>query len=171
MPFVELKPGKGETVRMSQRKTGAIMLGFSAGVAERNRLGAGVKVRVLADLESKPRVLRLIVDPKGAFGVKPARGGAAFVQVGRLPGLEHVRFEKCEVEWEEDEDGDKRHMIDITLPTMLQASDLPQSKPAGALPAYGATHVVREQAKVQAAKPLDELDMKPVPRLAPSGRR
>ncbi len=124
---------------------GTILVSFSAVVAARNKLISTGHVRILADLDSKPRVIRIIVDKAGAFGVRKTRGDAAVVVLGKLSGLEKVRFEKTDVEWEEDEDGSGNLMIDVILPNDFQPTDLPQSAGAGR-PAAG-TSLVADKGK------------------------
>lgn len=122
MPFVEMQPGKAgaEFVRMSQMRGGHVVVSMSALVAKRNGLDKGSKCRVLADLDARPRLLRIVVDKAGSFGVRITKGGAAVVVVGKFSGLEKVKFERSDVEFDECQDDKGKAAIDIELPAALQ---------------------------------------------------
>lgn len=131
MRWVELKPGKAgaERVTVGVTKRGTICVGLGAAVAERNKLRSGGKVRVMADLESSPRMLRIVVDAAGQFAFRQGRGGSGVVAVPPLSGLSHIRFDKVEAEWDECTDEKGRPAINIELPKALQVPEKPVEPP------------------------------------------
>ncbi|MGE3064135.1 MAG: hypothetical protein AB7K67_00995 [Hyphomicrobiaceae bacterium] len=127
MPWIELKPGKEgiERITLSQLRGGNLIVGMSAAVARRNKIGADTRLRVLADLEASPRVVRLVVDPAGPFKVRTLKGDSATIIIGKLPGLGHIRVIKAECEFDEMTDEKKHIVVEIELPKALQVPERP----------------------------------------------
>jgi hypothetical protein len=125
MSWTELKPGRAgvERVRMSRMRHGTALLSMSAPVAARNGLKAGVKCRLLVNMDVKPRALRIVVDADGPYAVRMTRGGGVCISVGKLPGLHHIAFELTDCEWDEMVDDKKRVVVEVELPQRLQAPD------------------------------------------------
>lgn len=125
--WLELQPGKvgEERVTVSQMRGGGLMVSMSAVVAKRNKIGKDTRLRIMAGLEQSPRVVRLVVDPNGPFRPRIAKGEAAVVVIGKLPGLGHIRFEKTACEFDEMNDEQKRLVIEVELPKALQVPDRP----------------------------------------------
>lgn len=142
MPFVEMKPGKAgaEFVRVGLHRGGHVMVTISGVVAKRAKLIGAKGYRVLADLESPVRKLRIVADDGGPYKGRELKGGGLTFIVGRLSGLSHIKFDKAEVEWDEDVDGAKRSYVEVELPAALQ------SKPAA--PASTPVTVPRQPARV-----------------------
>lgn len=127
MPWIELKPGKAglDLVTMSRSRHGGLIFGLSALVTKRNKIGAETRFRILADLDTSPRVLRLVIDAQGPFRGRLLRGDSMTVRSAGLPGLGHIPFVKAECEFDEMTDEKGRLVIEIELPKALQAPDRP----------------------------------------------